>query len=410
MIISNPACKKIMNSLSQQILNHARTLPEGEILLADSFSQLGKPTRIAPELSRLVKRRKLSRIADDMFVLSYLTRFGIRGPSVNSVVDGIARITGECIVTGGGTAANDLGLSKHVSIQNVFWTSGPDRIVKIGPRQKIRLHHVPDWQLYAPNTKTGDGIRAFACLGESGTDRVFDKFEYLLTEEERQQLLDMRPNLPAWMAGKLNTLAPVNSLSQKILNHARTLPEGEILLAESFSQLGKPTRIAPELSRLVERRKLSQIADGMFVLSYLTRFGIRGPSVNSVVDGIARITGERIVISGVAAACLLGLSKNTPLRNVFWTSGPDRAVKLGPRQKIRLHHVPDWQLYAPNTKTGDGIRAFVQLGKLETGRVFDRFESLLNEEERQQLLDMRPNLPAWMAAQLSTLASSGPVS
>ena len=94
-------------------------------------------------------------------------------------------------------------------------------------------------------------------------------------------------------------------MSQQILDYARTLPEGEILSADSFLHLGKREAVARELSRLIDQEKIFQIDAGLFVLSYPTRFGIRGPSINMVVKGITRLTGERIAIGGGAAANLL---------------------------------------------------------------------------------------------------------
>ena len=195
-----------MNSISRKILNHARTLPEGEILLPDSFLHLAKHATIEQELSNLVEQKKLFRIYSGMFVLSYSTKFGPCGPSVHRIIAGIGRMTGEKIAISGATAANGLGLSKHVPMSYVFWTSGPGRVMKL-ENLEIKLQHVPDWQLYAPNTKTGDGIRAFAFLDKWVTDKVFHKFESLLTEDERKELLDLRPNVPEWMADKFSTLA-----------------------------------------------------------------------------------------------------------------------------------------------------------------------------------------------------------
>ena len=199
----------------------------------------------------------------------------------------------------------------------------------------------------------------------------------------------------------------MNSISRKIIDHARTLPEGEILSDRNFLHLGNQAVVDQELSRLVEQKKLFRLLSGMFVLSYQTRFGIRGPSVNRIIEGITRMTGERITVSGATAANCLRLSKHVPISHVFWTSGEDRIMNLK-ALKIELQHVPDWQLCAPNTKTGDAIRAFVHLGELVTDKVFDDFKSRLNEEEQDELLKLSSNVPNWMAEKLSTLAAPVP--
>ena len=206
----------------------------------------------------------------------------------------------------------------------------------------------------------------------------------------------------------------MNSISQKILDDARNLPEGEILSPRRFLHLGERAEIDRIMSQLVEQKKLFQIWPEMFVLSYQTRFGICGPSINKIAAGVARITGERIAISGADAANLLGLSKHVPMRDVFWTSGQDRIMYLGPLE-FKLKHVEDWQLYAPNTKTGDAIRALSYLGKLITDQVFDKLKSRLDEidrldeKEQDEILELRPNMPTWMAENLNALAAPAPV-
>ena len=402
-----------MTGISRQILNHARRFPEGEILSTDSFLHLAKHATIEQELLNLVEQKKIFRIDSKMFVLSYEGQYVNYGPSTHRIIADIARMTGEKIAISGAAAANCLGLSKHVPMSDVFWTSGPDRIMELDGL-KFELQHVPDWQLYAPNARTGDGIRAFVHLGELITDKVFHKFKSLLTEDERKELLDMRPNVPGWMADKFSTLATpaptrriMTEISQKILDHARRLPEGEILSTDIFLHLAKSETIKQELSHLVEQKKLFRIYNGMFVLSYEGQYVNYGPSTHRIIAGIARMTGEKIAISGAAAANCLGLSKHVPMSDVFWTSGPDRIMELD-GLKFELQHVPDWQLYAPDTKTGDGIRAFAFLDELVTGKVFHKFESLLTEDERKELLDLRPNVPGWMADKFSTLAELTP--
>ena len=200
----------------------------------------------------------------------------------------------------------------------------------------------------------------------------------------------------------------MNTIFQQILDDARNLPEGEILSPRRFLHLGKRAEIDRFMSQLVEQKKLFQIWPEMFVLSYQTRFGIRGPSFNTITAGVARITGERIAINGADAANLLGLSKHVPIRDIFWTSGQDRVLHVGSLE-IELQHVEDWQLYAPNTKTGDVIRALSYLGKLITDQVFDKLKSRLDEKEQDELLELRPNVPTWMAEKLNTLVSPAPV-
>ena len=197
----------IMNSMSQQILDHARTLPEGEILSSESFLHLGEQSAVDREILRLVDLKKMFQIYDEMFVLLYKGKFAaIRGPSINKMILGISRVTGERIAISGATAANYLGLSKHVPMCYSFWTSGEDRTMYLGA-QKISFRHAPDWKLCAPSSKVGDVVRALSYLGESETDKVLDNLKLLITEQEQSELFDLDIDIPTWMTEKLSAFA-----------------------------------------------------------------------------------------------------------------------------------------------------------------------------------------------------------
>ncbi|WP_281823529.1 DUF6088 family protein [Jannaschia rubra] len=195
----------------------------------------------------------------------------------------------------------------------------------------------------------------------------------------------------------------MTTTSQAIRTYAEALPEGATLSAKELLHLGERAAVDQALSRLVRRRELLRVRRGLFALSVKTQFGERAPSASTVVESIARTTGERVSISGAAAANLLGLSTQNPSRQVFWTSGPSRHLKLG-AQKVELRHVPNWQLRAPNSKAGHAFRALAYFGQSEAREAMNKIKSRLNEEEQSELFGLRANAPTWMAKELSALA------
>ena len=74
--------------------------------------------------------------------------------------------------------------------------------------------------------------------------------------------------------------------------------------------------------------------------------------------------GETIVPCGGAAAHILGLTTQVPVRSVYLTSGPDRRLRFGSLE-VELRHAPRWQLTAPRRRAGDVIRALAWLGRAE---------------------------------------------
>lgn len=197
----------------------------------------------------------------------------------------------------------------------------------------------------------------------------------------------------------------MTTISQAIKAYAEALPEGATLSARELLHLGERAAVDQALSRLVKRGELMRVRRGLFALPVKTRFGKRAPSVGAVVENIARTTGERVSISGASAANILGLSTQNPARQIFWTSGPSRRLKLG-AQEVELRHVPNWQLRAPDSRAGHAFRALAYFGKSEARATLMRLKSQLSEEERRELFGLRASAPIWMAKELSSLAVS----
>ena len=196
----------------------------------------------------------------------------------------------------------------------------------------------------------------------------------------------------------------MTTMSQAIMAHAETLPEGAVLSAKDFLHLGKRGAVDQALSRLTRRGELLRIGRGLFTRPVRTRFGECAPTAMAVVKDIARTTGERISVNGASAANLLGLSTQNPVHYVFWTSGPSRCLDLG-GLPVELKHVPDWQLLAQDRKVGLVLRALVYLEKRNAGKALERLKPQLAEEEKLELLSWRRSVPTWLASELSTLAA-----
>ena len=188
----------------------------------------------------------------------------------------------------------------------------------------------------------------------------------------------------------------MRTTSEAIKAYAESLPEGTTLSAKKLLHLGERAAIDQALSRLVKRGELMRVKRGVFALPVETRFGKRAPSVEVIVENLARSTGESVSVSGASAANMLGLSTQNPTRKIYWTSGPNRRLKLG-AQIVELRHVPSWQLRAPDSKAGHAFRALAYLGKAKAGRALRRIKPQLNEDERLELLSLRANAPTWMA-------------
>ena len=136
------------------------------------------------------------------------------------------------------------------------------------------------------------------------------------------------------------------SLSKRIVEHAGSLPEAVPICPGTLLHLGNRAAVDQALSRLARSGKLMRICQGVYMRPVGTRFGPCAPSVDKALNALADLWHETIVPSGGAAAHVLGLTTQIPVRSVYLTSGPGRRLHFG-KLNVELRHAPRWQLAAP---------------------------------------------------------------
>lgn len=194
-----------MQTLAQQVLDHAAGLPEGTPLVAKELLHLGSRAAVDQVLSRLVQRGTLLRAGRGIYVLPVESRFGIRAPSAVKMVEGLAKQRGEIIVSHGAAAANALGLTTQVPMRAVYLTSGPSRRLKLGA-QLVEFRHAPIWQLIFPGRAAGEVVRALAWLGPAKAGEAIQKLRAKLPASELKEVASARSRLPTWMAQEVSAL------------------------------------------------------------------------------------------------------------------------------------------------------------------------------------------------------------
>jgi hypothetical protein len=192
-------------------------------------------------------------------------------------------------------------------------------------------------------------------------------------------------------------------LTSQILEEASRLPEGAPLAAKALLRLGSRPAVDQALSRLARRGQLLRAGRGIYVRPVESRFGVRAPAVEKVIEAVAAQRGETIVPSGAAAANTLGLTTQVPVRWVYLTSGPSRTLRLG-RQTVELKHAPQWQLVLPSRPAGQAVRALAWLGPTKAHESMRRLKRTLPKTELDALAVVGPRLPSWLAEPVSQIA------
>jgi hypothetical protein len=188
-----------MSHLAENILSAAQALPEGGLLLPKEFLHLGSRAAVDKSLSRLAQEGQLMRVSRGVYVAPQHGRFGTRPPSTEAVVLAFEISCGETVVANGAADANALGLSSQVQTREVFFTSGPSRILHLGNRV-VEFKHGNRWQLLLGKRPAGMAIRALSWLGPEVAPAALKRLRVKLPEAEWEALRGVRALLPSWLA------------------------------------------------------------------------------------------------------------------------------------------------------------------------------------------------------------------
>lgn len=197
----------------------------------------------------------------------------------------------------------------------------------------------------------------------------------------------------------------MNTLCEKIIVLAESMPEGETLSAKALLHLGSRQAVDQALSRLVRRGQLLRASRGTYVRQVQTKFGTRPPSSAKLIEALAAQTGETITPSGAAAANALGLTSQVPIKEIYLTSGPSRKFTLG-SQIVELKHAARWQTVLAGSRAGQTVRALGWLGEEKAGEAIQHLRVQLLSSELAELLQARPLLPTWMAREVSRMVEN----
>lgn len=198
----------------------------------------------------------------------------------------------------------------------------------------------------------------------------------------------------------------MNTLSETILQQARSLPEGGILLPREFLHLGSRSAVDQAFSRLARAGRLLRVARGIYAVPISSRFGSRTPSPEKVIRALAEQSGEIVVPHGASAANILGLTQQVPIREVYLTSGRTRKLKLG-RSEVLVKHAPHWMLALGTRPAGSAVRALAWIGPTHAGKSLALLRRILPLSEWQMLTSTRATLPGWMAQAIGEEAARG---
>jgi hypothetical protein len=180
-----------------------------------------------------------------------------------------------------------------------------------------------------------------------------------------------------------------------------------LISAKGLSHLGKRPAVDQALKRLEQRKQLLRLYVGAYVRPIKTRFGLRAPAAEKIIEAIAATRAETVVPHGAAAANSLGLTTQVPTKLVYLTSGRSRSLRLG-AQVVEMKHAPQWMLLPLHRAAGEAVRALAWMGERHAAEALTTLKHKLPPSTVDELIALRPALPVWMSKSIGqTLLSHG---
>jgi predicted transcriptional regulator of viral defense system len=194
-------------STMNAILRRIRVKHRGSVFTPRQFAHLGTRAAVDQALSRLQRSGRIRRLTRGVYEFPKIhPRIGVLSPSPEAVAKAMAERTGSRITISGAKAANLLGLSTQVPMQNVFWTEGPSRTIRIG-NQTVSLKHVAPSKMIGAGTEAGIVIQAVRSFGEKGVHEIpVHTLAKRLPHPVKRAVKRLTPTAPAWSQPVLNQI------------------------------------------------------------------------------------------------------------------------------------------------------------------------------------------------------------
>lgn len=168
------------------------------------FAGLGSRAAIDQALLRLTRQGVVQRLTRGVYIRPKRSRFGFWAlPSAWDVAQVLAQQEGATLGTHGAKAAQVLGLSTQVPMQEIFLTTGAARRFNLGKLQ-VRLKPVAARKLVAAGTPVGLALAALWYLGKNEvTAATFGRIQQRLSPQDFQGLVAHQRSMPGWMSDTL---------------------------------------------------------------------------------------------------------------------------------------------------------------------------------------------------------------
>lgn len=183
--------------------------PPGSVFVTSDFADIASSKTASRALQRLEAEGTLRRVLRGVYERPEYSEFLKENiaASPDKVARAIARNHGWRIVPSGDAALNMLGLSTQVPSVWLYVSDGPYRKYQY-ERVTLQFKRTAQKELTSMSDKSALVIQALKALGkERASDEVLHQIAFLLTDREKQAMLEEAQHTTAWIFQLLKRIA-----------------------------------------------------------------------------------------------------------------------------------------------------------------------------------------------------------
>lgn len=192
----------------------------------------------------------------------------------------------------------------------------------------------------------------------------------------------------------------MDSVENKILASLKKCGRGTVFFPDRFARISSSESVRKALTSLVEKEEIIRVSRGIYCYPKTDKvlgLGPLMPSVDDIVDAIAKRDHMKVAPTGVHAQNLLGLSTQVPMNFVYLTNGWSRKLSVLNGIPVKLK-----QTALKNLSFNSRLAMLITfaLKDIGQGNVTDeqiiRIHKLLANETKESIIQDLALMPVWI--------------
>jgi hypothetical protein len=192
----------------------------------------------------------------------------------------------------------------------------------------------------------------------------------------------------------------MEGVDNKILASIKKSGRGIVFFPDRFAHTFSSENVRKALSTLVNRGDIIRVARGIYCypkIDQVLGLGILLPSVDDIVDAIAKRDHMKVAPTGIHAQNILGLSTQVPMNFVYLTNGWSRQLTVLNGIPVKLKQTALKNLAFHSRLAMLITFALKDLGKENvTEEQLVRISQLLQNEDKENIVKDFVLMPIWI--------------